>query len=126
MSEAAWVASDWGTYSTGDGASTFRLPRLTDEFLRYVGGTSTRLVGSRQLGSPIVGEDGVGYTLWGVILGGQKPAMYDAPSDAYSSLVALWDTPNSITTMGYPSSSSNVGIARPRNVAVLPLISLGA
>jgi microcystin-dependent protein len=34
VSEASWTANNWGCFSTGNGATTFRLPELRGEFLR--------------------------------------------------------------------------------------------
>jgi microcystin-dependent protein len=34
VSEAAWNAGNWGCFSSGDGATTFRLPDLRGEFIR--------------------------------------------------------------------------------------------
>lgn len=34
VTEAAWFADSWGTYSSGDGVNTFRLPNWRGEFVR--------------------------------------------------------------------------------------------
>ncbi|MBU9486843.1 phage tail protein, partial [Burkholderia multivorans] len=34
VAESAWAQNNWGCFSTGDGATTFRLPELRGEFLR--------------------------------------------------------------------------------------------
>lgn len=34
VSEAAWTSNNWGCFSSGDGATTFRLPELRGEFIR--------------------------------------------------------------------------------------------
>jgi len=47
VSEAAWSASAKGSFSVGDGSTTFRLPDLRDQFLR--GASGTRVLGTSQL-----------------------------------------------------------------------------
>jgi hypothetical protein len=34
VAESAWTSNNWGCFSTGDGATTFRLPEFRGEFLR--------------------------------------------------------------------------------------------
>ncbi|HDR9048589.1 TPA: phage tail protein [Burkholderia vietnamiensis] len=34
VAESVWASNNWGCFSTGDGATTFRLPELRGEFLR--------------------------------------------------------------------------------------------
>lgn len=36
VSEATWTANSWGSYSSGDGASTFRIPDLRGEWLQVL------------------------------------------------------------------------------------------
>lgn len=52
VSEAAWTAGDWGAFSSGDGATTFRIPDSRGEFVRALddgrGVDTGRLLGARQ------------------------------------------------------------------------------
>ncbi|MCY1204531.1 hypothetical protein D9M69_142490 [compost metagenome] len=52
VSEADWAAGRWACYSTGDGATTFRIPELRGEHIRFLddgrGIDTGRLVGSYQ------------------------------------------------------------------------------
>jgi len=52
VSEAAWASNNWGCFSSGDGATTFRLPELRGEFIRCWddarGADANRAIGSFQ------------------------------------------------------------------------------
>ncbi|MBR8114439.1 phage tail protein [Burkholderia cenocepacia] len=52
VAESAWSSNNWGCFSTGDGATTFRLPDLRGEFLRCWddarGADSNRGIGTYQ------------------------------------------------------------------------------
>jgi hypothetical protein len=52
IAEASWSANNWGCFSTGNGATTFRLPELRGEFIRCWddarGADSNRAIGSFQ------------------------------------------------------------------------------
>lgn len=52
VSDAAWLAGSWGSYSGGDGSTTFRLPDWRGEFLRFFddgrGVDSGRVQGAHQ------------------------------------------------------------------------------
>ncbi|CAE6848581.1 hypothetical protein R75465_07050 [Paraburkholderia aspalathi] len=52
VAEASWAANNWGCFSTGDGATTFRIPELRGEFLRCWddarGADANRAIGTYQ------------------------------------------------------------------------------
>jgi microcystin-dependent protein len=53
VAESAWTSNNWGCFSTGDGATTFRLPEVRGEFLRCWddgrGADSGRAIGTYQV-----------------------------------------------------------------------------
>jgi hypothetical protein len=53
VAESAWASNNWGCFSTGDGATTFRLPEVRGEFLRFWddarGADASRAIGTYQV-----------------------------------------------------------------------------
>jgi len=103
ITDAAWsgAATEHGKFSTGDGTTTFRIPRLyTDGFLRGVDGT-TRLAGAHeddavlnhQHIAPSVGADNPGGGLIG----------YGKATDQAAAFTALYTT----ATSGFRDLVSN-------------------
>lgn len=107
VTETQWSAGDWGTFSSGDGSTTFRLPDPRGEFIRVLDGgrgvDKGRLLGSRQA------DDNKRHS--------HSPA-------AGGGLMKFDGTGNSL---GYPPAGAEVGgtdltyaggdEARPRNIA---------
>lgn len=113
VSDAAWLASspdNKGKYSTGDGSTTFRLPRLyTTGFLRAVD-NSTRLAGSK--------EDGNSGTVSGNI------SLTKAESYTGPPTTSVFGTGfNNPLTFNYPFTFGS-GDARPPNYGVYKLIQI--
>ncbi|ARM00509.1 phage tail protein [Burkholderia pseudomallei] len=51
VSDADWMKDRWGGFSTGDGATTFRLPELRGEFIRCWSDARGGVDASRQIGA---------------------------------------------------------------------------
>ncbi|AOK49989.1 phage tail protein [Burkholderia sp. MSMB617WGS] len=51
VSDAEWAQDRWGCFSTGDGATTFRLPELRGEFIRCWSDARGGVDASRQIGA---------------------------------------------------------------------------
>ena len=52
VADSAWASNNWGCFSSGDGTTTFRLPEVRGEFLRFWddarGADSNRVIGTYQ------------------------------------------------------------------------------
>ena len=128
MTDAIWnVAANfaWGSFSSGDLTTTFRLPDLRGEFLRFWddgrGVDAGRTMGSWQKGSPIGGEDGGANSVVSGERVGNVPGYYDAPDvTAYGAFRSfITDTGVGGAIVG---NFNTFAIARPRNVPLIPLI----
>lgn len=111
VSEAAWPARP-GSFSTGDGANTFRAPLLLGLVIRgYHDGVGTYETDiSRALGSYQSDDNKAHSHLMFVRPQVQSGGAENPPLDA----------DGGVTT--YPTDSSGGAEARPRNVALLPVI----
>lgn len=110
LNEAQWAANNWGAYSTGDGATTFRIPDLRGEFIRGLdlsrGVDSGRTIGSWQtdlLKSHV-------HTI-NVRISGQY---FQVGSSSFTAVEG--------PTPGLSTDSFGGTETRPRNVALLPCI----
>ncbi len=110
VTDANWTAQDWGTFSSGDGATTFRLPEFRGEFPRFFddgrGVDTGRVLGRYQADNFKLHTHGItcyrsGASGLGVPLSG------------------AWDNTNTDV-----SSTDNVGgtETRPRNITLVPYI----
>jgi microcystin-dependent protein len=119
VSEATWTASAWGSFSSGDGSTTFRLPDARGEFLRYFndGHASKdvgRVIGSGQLDA----FQGHNHSVLQTANTTGSNSLSKTGSDVFTSgtLVA---SPTTDFVNGTPRTASET---RPRNVAWLACV----
>jgi len=112
-------------YQFGGSGSSFLLPDLRGEFLRGWddgrGVDTGRTFGSWQKGSPIMhDDDNVANTL--AYLVGQASSFNTSLTDVWSESIppAVWTTPT--TALNSVASTGFIGMARPRNTALLACI----
>lgn len=110
------------TYGVGDGTTTFNLPDLRGEFIRGLdagrGADPTRVLGSNQIASPVVGDDNNAPNDFSMQVQGYTPQFFDNYNNAYSAIYFYY----SAATSTYQIQPSNGGGflkgSRPRNVAM--------
>jgi phage-related tail fiber protein len=118
------LGGTFSKFSSGNGTTNFRLPDLRGEFIRGWdkgrGIDSGRAIGTWQGGTIIVGEDAVNSVNIANVASnpgkwGMDPASTQVlPTDLVGMAIAsgfTWDVD--------AAASTHVGIARPRNVALL-------
>jgi len=129
---AAAFAAMGTLYGVGDGSTTFNLPDLRGEFIRGAdlgrGADSGRSIGSWQKGSILVGEDvnPSNSTNSAIIAGNPAPWGWDSPSASY--VAGLTGSAATASNWALDSGSNytlHCGVARPRNVALLPCVFVG-
>jgi phage-related tail fiber protein len=117
-----------GFFSSGNGTTTFRVPNLNKAFLR----PDSRGAASFEEGSYLIG-DSTGDTDGNIVLGltnfDNNQSLFHSrmnwdylapPKIGSTNLLGIGSGP--INTYRYSSFSSLYGVARPKNIAVLPLI----
>lgn len=121
--EAARVGREGG-WTSGDGVATFRGPEGRGEFLRILddsrGVDSGRIAGSRQKGSLVHGDNGIGDNIVvAANMAGQKPVLGldDAPSSEYAGALVKYTATAALTALGDADLISHGGVTRPRNIA---------
>lgn len=104
-------------FGTGDGSSTFNLPDLRGEFIRGLddgrGVDAGRLIGSAQDGTIVYGDDSATPGIYGF----KNEA--DANSDSGAALTRTMLRQSSGLTEVEVSGDTYLGVARPRNIALL-------
>ena len=121
-----------GFFSNGNGTTTFRVPNLDKAFLR----PDSRDIGSFQEGSYLLGEDTLGYAFSWEFCGisesyGSASVKKSIHWEVPAPLPPNADNRNVIYGRGSYTTNpnqlqnrifDNIGVSRPKNVAVLPLI----
>jgi phage-related tail fiber protein len=132
VTDAQWTTTAnrmWGSWSSGDGSTTFRLPEFRGEFPRFFddsrGVDSARTLGVQQRGTTIMYDDIVGDTTLYGQLGGTGPitSLLNAdPADGGSTPTTAWI--NSTANGGTINAGLGglAGHSRPRNITLIPLI----
>lgn len=133
VSEAEWTAGRWGWFSSGDGSTTFRIPLIGGESLRFLdegrGIDPGRLIGSWQDGANAAHTHGVtdpqhnhavtdpthshtGVTLPGGAHdhGAPKLPPRVADVDATGTTPSLFSTDSESTLAGAPDHTHNVNV----------------
>lgn len=114
------------TYGAGDGSTTFKLPDLRGEFLRFLddgrGIDAGRAIGSAQAGQNAAHSHGL--EIWALTAGsGTANGNQIASRGPSSTTPAGWQTVASSDNYGSMRIASAGGAEnRPRNVAMLPII----
>lgn len=116
VSEATWTATQWGSFSVGDGSTTFRIPDLRGEFMRGFddsrGVDPGRVLGTWQQAT------GIGYSTGNLNSPSRIANGFDHwdPQDAYSATTYDPITPVSSSFTDYWFR------VRPRNLSLLACI----
>lgn len=107
-----------GCWTSGDGATTFRIPEVRGDFLRVLdegrGADASRVAGSFQYASLVHGEivDAVSSFRR---MQNMKPKFFETSES--TDLIAVSTTLASVTSSTLTASSSYFGAVRPRNIA---------
>ena len=139
VTDTVWYStSAIGSFSQGNGSTTFRIPDLRGEFVRSWdnsrGIDSGRTLGSWQKGT-IFGHDNTSstYGVVGVVYTGGEPPQnttlsavgldnYDVTQYPNIQLGSVASTSNTTTLPNWPANAGSSGITRPRNVSLLACI----
>lgn len=112
------------TFGAGNGTTTFTLPDTRGMFIRGWdngrGIDTGRAFGSRQLGSPVAGDDDDNASVFGLTVYNRRPDMFDTPTAPdYNLLRTFWNnTVNGIYTNNEPGHYDTFGVSRPVNLAM--------
>ena len=120
-----------GAWSSGDGASTFRIPELRGEFMRVLddgrGVDPGRIAGSRQKGSLVQGDNSSGdniVTASNVLEQKALLGLDNAPYTEYAGATVKYTGSMAMSALTDADLLNHGGITRPRNLAYPARIKL--